>query len=172
MKRGAIQMLAVMLGGLVAASSCTREHNEVASTSAGGTPAKEKAAAVEGARRERESMFGEEARQADVQWQENGLGYRIASPGTPPKPGIGDVVRITYTGRLRDGTVFDRTEKPAEFQIGRTIPGLSTGLQMMGNGGRATFFIPPQQGYGARKVMGIPPNSALIFDVEVLAVNP
>jgi FKBP-type peptidyl-prolyl cis-trans isomerase len=120
----------------------------------------------------RRELFGPEALSPEVKWLENGFGYRILQPGTPPKPGLGTPVRLNYVGRLKDGTVFDRSEKPAEFTVGRTISGLSTGLQMLGTGGKAVFLIPPAQGYGSRKVAGIPPDSALIFEVEVLAVNP
>lgn len=122
-------------------------------------------------RAEREQLFGADAVAAEVRWQ-NGLGYRILDPGTPPRPGLGTTVRLRYTGRLKDGTVFDQSQQPAEFRIGSTITGLSTGLQMLGTGGRAVFFIPPSQGYGARKVMGIPPNSPLIFEVEVVEIVP
>jgi FKBP-type peptidyl-prolyl cis-trans isomerase len=123
-------------------------------------------------RAERLALFGDEASAPGTQWRESGLGYRIIAEGTPPKPGIGSPVRIIYTGRLKDGTVFDRSEKPSEFLIGTTVPGLSTGLQMLGTGGKAVFLIPPSLGYGNRKVMGIPAGSGLIFDVEVTAVNP
>lgn len=120
---------------------------------------------------ERRALFGDEANATGIEWRESGLGYRILAPGTPPKPGIGATVRITYTGRLKDGTIFDRSEKPSEFLIGATIPGLSTGLQMLGTGGKAVFYIPPSLGYRGAKVMGIPPNSGLIFEVEVAEVK-
>ncbi len=121
---------------------------------------------------QREELFGAEASNPAIEWRESGLGYRIQNEGTPPKPGIGTPVRIIYTGRLKDGKVFDQSDKPSEFLIGATIPGLSMGLQMLGTGGKATFYIPPSLGYGSRKVMGIPPDSGLIFDVTVAAVNP
>lgn len=120
---------------------------------------------------ERRHLFGPEALAAGVEWRESGLGYQITNPGTPPKPGIGAGVRITYVGRLKDGTVFDRSDTPTNFLIGATIPGLSAGLQMLGTGGKATFFIPPSLGYGGRKVLGIPANSGLIFDVTVVEIK-
>ena len=120
---------------------------------------------------ERRSLFGDDALAADVEWRDSGLGYRISAPGTGAKPGVGTTVKLNYTGRLKDGTVFDRSEKPTDFIIGTTVRGLSTGLQMLGVGGKATFFIPPSQGYGNRKVMGIPASSGLIFDVEVVSIG-
>lgn len=122
-------------------------------------------------RAERVALFGDEATAPDIQWRDSGLGYRIIKEGTPPKPGIGTTVRLQYTGRLKDGTVFDKSAQPTEFLIGATIPGLSTGLQMLGAGGKAVFFIPPSLAYGNRKVMGIPAGAGLIFDVEVVEVK-
>lgn len=119
----------------------------------------------------RAALFGTEALAADIRWNQNGLGYRIVRPGAASRPGIGASVRLAYTGRLKDGTVFDHPQKPAEFFIGGTIPGLSAGLQLLGTGGKATFYIPPALGYGPRKVAGIPPNSGLIFDVEIVEIG-
>lgn len=152
----------LVLGGV----ACSRQAPEPAA------PTKVTSATEDATRTEREQLFGTEALSPDVHWRENGFGYRIIQEGTPPKPGIGTPVRILYTGRRKDGAVFDRAEKPRDFQIGATIPGLSTGLQLLGTGGKAVFYIPPSLGYGSRKVMGIPPNSGLIFEVEVVAVNP
>jgi FKBP-type peptidyl-prolyl cis-trans isomerase FkpA len=79
-------------------------------------------------------------------------------------------VRLIYTGRLKDGTVFDQSDKPSAFLIGATIPGLSVGLQTLGSGGKAVFFIPPSLGYGHRKVLGIPADSGLIFEVQLVEI--
>jgi FKBP-type peptidyl-prolyl cis-trans isomerase len=128
-------------------------------------------AAEDPKRAEREALFGADALKPDVQWRDSGLGYRIIAEGTPPKPGFGNIVRIAYTGRLADGTVFDKPATPSNFTIGTTIPGLSAGLQMLGTGGKAVFFIPPSLAYGSRKTLGIPPNSGLTFEVEVLEIK-
>lgn len=139
-------------------------------------PAANQAAALvvptdeEAEQKARRDRFGPDALDPAIQWRESGLGYRITEPGTPPRPGVGTAVRLKYVGRLKDGTVFDRAETPSEFLIGATIPGLSTGLQMLGTGGKAVFYIPPSLGYGNRKVMGIPPSSGLIFEVEVVEI--
>jgi FKBP-type peptidyl-prolyl cis-trans isomerase len=130
------------------------------------------AATAQATNAERAAVFGVDANDSAIAWSDNGLGLKIADAGKGRKPGLGDIVRIRYAGRLKDGTVFDRADKPADFQIGRTIPGLSTGLQALGAGGKATLYIPPKLGYGPNKVAGIPPNSGLVFDVEVVAVNP
>lgn len=159
-RRIVILILASCTAGL--AASCSRSES----------PAPVAQPTEDPAIAEHKNLFGAEALANEVQWKSNGLGYRILSPGTGPKPGIGAAVKLTYTGRLKDGTVFDREEKPVEFRIGGTIPGLSAGLQILGSRGKAVFYIPPSLGYGPRKVAGIPPNSGLIFEVTVLAVNP
>lgn len=159
MKRaGVILGSALFLAGFVA---CSRRPADV--------PA---AAQPDPAIAERQALFGADALARDIQWRDNGLGVHVIAAGTPPQPGIGDPVKLTYVGRLKDGTVFDRSDKPVEFRIGGTIPGLSAGLQLLGTGGKAVFFIPPSLGYGPRKVAGIPPHSGLIFEVTVVAVNP
>jgi FKBP-type peptidyl-prolyl cis-trans isomerase len=119
---------------------------------------------------ERETLFGAAALASDIEWRSSGLGIHVVNAGTGPRPGIGAQVRLIYTGRLKDGTVFDQSDKPSAFLIGATIPGLSVGLQTLGTGGKAVFFIPPSLGYGHRKVLGIPADSGLIFDVQVVDV--
>ena len=120
----------------------------------------------------REAMFGKEVVESDVQWRETGLGYRILNEGTGAKPFPGARVRMQYLGRLKDGTVFDQSKEPVEFRIGGMIPGMSAAAQMLGTGGKGVFYIPPKLGYGGQRVAGIPPNSGLIFEIEMVAVNP
>lgn len=132
----------------------------------------DEAAALAQVQTKREAMFGQEALAPEVQWRETGFGYRIIEEGTGRKPGIGTTVRVNYVGRLKDGTVFDRSETPVDFQVGHLIPGMNAGLQLLGAGGKAIFYIPPQLGYGGRAAGPIPANSGLIFEVELLAVNP
>ena len=77
---------------------------------------------------------------------------------------------------LPDGTVFDSSiqrGQPAIFRVGDVIKGWQEGLQLMRPGGRARFTIPPELGYGAAGAGGvIPPNSVLVFDVELLGIAP
>jgi uncharacterized iron-regulated membrane protein len=103
----------------------------------------------------------------------SGLQYRIIKEGDGPRPGAQDVAVINYTGRLQDGTVFDSNEgaQPAPLPVGGSIPGFSEGLQMMRQGARYSFRIPPELGYGPEGAGGvIPPNATLDFDVTLQRV--
>jgi len=141
------------------------------------TPKDEPAPMPEKSRAEiqREEFFGAEAA-ADkaVTWKPTGLGVKILQPGEGRSPELGDKVTVRYTGRLKDGTIFDGTadDKTAEFAIERMIPGLAAGLPALKPGGRALFYIPPSLGYGAMRVGKIPPVSGLIFEVELVRVGP
>ena len=110
-----------------------------------------------------------------VQVTESGLAYKVTEPGAGAKPTLSDRVTVHYTGKLSNGTVFDSSvEKgvPATFGLQGVIPGWTEGLQLMSEGSKYTFYIPPALGYGERGVPGrIPPNSALVFDVELLKIE-
>ncbi len=124
----------------------------------------------------RERHFGTEiAHLPGVEWRNSGLGIRIIEPGegTPPMPT--DRIRVHYVGRLVDGTVFDDSRKrgkPADFVVNRLITGWAAAMAAMKPGAKAEFYIPPHLGYGGMRAGNIPPNSGLIFEVELIAVNP
>lgn len=90
----------------------------------------------------------------------------------------GDTVRVHYTGTFTDGTTFDSSREsgvPFDFVLGegKVIKGWDIGVKGMRVGGRRKLTIPSQFAYGERGIEGvIPPNSTLIFDIEVLDVNP
>ena len=109
-----------------------------------------------------------------------GMYYTITKEGTGRQVLIGEVVKMNYTGRLLDGTVFDsntdpafRHQEPFEFQIGsgRVIRGWEKGIQQLKKGSVATLYIPSLMGYGEDGGPRIPANSILIFDLEVLDVT-
>ena len=109
----------------------------------------------------------------------SGLRYEVLKPGTGPAPKLGQMVKIHYTGTLVNGQTFDSsiergqaTDLPmspatTENPMG-TIPGMVEGLQKIGVGGKAKFYIPPSLAYGDAGNQGIPPGAALIFEVEVV----
>lgn len=104
----------------------------------------------------------------------SGLVYEELAPGEGATPLPENKVKVHYTGTLADGTVFDcsRTRgEPAEFKLNQVIKGWQEGVGMMKPGGRAKLTIPSYLAYGAMATGGIPANSALCFDVELLEVK-
>ena len=103
-----------------------------------------------------------------------GLQYMVIKEGTGKQPSETSTVKVHYHGTLLDGTVFDSSVErgqPAEFPLNRVIPGWTEGLQLMKQGAKYRFFIPPGLAYGAQGSGAIEPNSLLIFDVELLEVK-
>jgi FKBP-type peptidyl-prolyl cis-trans isomerase FkpA len=104
----------------------------------------------------------------------SGLQYIITKEGTGKQPTAQSIVKVHYEGRLINGQVFDSSYKrgqPVEFPLNQVIPGWTEGLQLMKEGGKATFFIPSNLAYGPQELPGIPANSTLIFDVELISVK-
>jgi FKBP-type peptidyl-prolyl cis-trans isomerase len=104
----------------------------------------------------------------------SGLQYIVVQEGTGKTPGLNDTVKANYTGTLINGTKFDSSVdrgQPAEFPVSGVIKGWTEALQMMKVGGKVKLFIPPELGYGASARPGIPANSVLVFDVELVDVS-
>ncbi len=106
---------------------------------------------------------------------ESGLQYEIIRQGNGPKPKETDEVTVHYHGSLVDGTVFDSSyerEEPATFPVNGVIQGWVEGLQLMPVGSKYKFYIPSDLAYGERgNGNRIPPNSILIFEVELLEIG-
>ncbi len=105
-----------------------------------------------------------------------GLEYTDSVIGTGASPSPGKTVKVHYTGWLENGTKFDSSVdrgQPFEFQIGigGVIKGWDEGVMTMKVGGKRRLIIPPELGYGTQNIPKIPPNSTLIFDVELLDVK-
>ena len=110
---------------------------------------------------------------SDIKETPTGLQYRVVREGTGRSPTSMDQVQVHYEGRLLDDTVFDSSyekDEPAVFRLNRVIKGWTEGLQLMKAGAEFEFFIHPKLGYGQRGNQNIPPNSALIFKVELLKI--
>jgi len=103
----------------------------------------------------------------------SGLRYRVTELGTGKQVLAGDKVTVHYTGKLTNGTKFDSSKdrnQPFSFKVGanQVIKGWDEGLQLLNVGDKATFVIPSELAYGERDMGTIPPNSILVFDVEVI----
>jgi FKBP-type peptidyl-prolyl cis-trans isomerase len=119
--------------------------------------------------------FLEENRKKDgVVTLPSGLQYKVLAEGTGKTPKATDSVTVNYRGTLIDGTEFDNAYKrgqPTTFQVGNVIRGWTEALQLMKEGSKWHLFIPPQLGYGDRGAGPVPPNSTLIFEVELISVK-
>ena len=119
---------------------------------------------------EGKAFLAKNALKEGVDTTASGLQYSIESPGADYKVAPQDTVWVNYKGTLIDGTVFDENENTM-FVANRVIRGWTEGLGLLGEGGKATFYIPSELAYGERGTRGIAPNSTLIFDVEVIKVG-
>jgi len=107
----------------------------------------------------------------------SGLQYKVVKEGTGPKPTSSDVVLCHYRGALLDNTEFDNSYKrgePLKIPVGQVIKGWTEALQLMPVGSKWQLFIPPDLAYGERGAPGSPigPNAALMFDVELISIEP
>ena len=101
----------------------------------------------------------------------SGVVYEVTIPGGGPTPTPMSTITVRYTGKLLDGTVFDsQTGTPVTFQLGGTIQGFQLALQQVQKGGTIKFLIPSSLAYGCAGTTGIPPNSILFFEVQLVDV--
>lgn len=140
---------------------------------------------------ESDKWLAKVAKQKGVQKTASGLLYRIEAPGDMNIKANKDedVVKVLYTGRTREGKVFDSNrwadmseerrkmlpeskDSPIEFPLNRVIKGWTEGMKFIGKGGRITLWIPAELAYGERGAgESIGPNEALCFDVELISVT-
>jgi FKBP-type peptidyl-prolyl cis-trans isomerase FklB len=105
----------------------------------------------------------------------SGLQYKVVHAGDPkgPSPKPGDVVKVHYEGKLLDGAVFDSSfqrGKPMLAPLGGLVPGWMEALPMMHVGDEWTLYVPPSLGYGDKGGGPIPPNSVMIFRIQLLGM--
>jgi FKBP-type peptidyl-prolyl cis-trans isomerase len=123
-----------------------------------------------------ESFLKENATKEGVKTTASGLQYKALKEGEGKSPKATDTVSVHYKGTLIDGKEFDSSYKrgtPTEFPLNRVIKGWTEGLQLMKEGAKYQFFIPAKLAYGENPPpgSGIPANSVLIFEVELLKVQ-
>ena len=128
-------------------------------------------------KKEGEDFLAENREKEGINTTSSGLQYIHTATGTGASPDANDEVTVHYRGTLLNGQEFDSSLKrgePISFPLNGVIPGWTEGLQLMKEGGKTTFYIPQELAYGARPAPGgaIPPYSALIFEVELIKVNP
>jgi len=122
------------------------------------------------------AFLEENAKKEGVKTTESGLQYKVVSAveeGASPK--AEDTVKVHYHGTLIDGEVFDSSKdrgQPVTFPVSGVIQGWVEGLQLMKVGEKYEFFIPAELAYGENGTGPIGPNSTLVFEVELLEINP
>ncbi|QJC37844.1 FKBP-type peptidyl-prolyl cis-trans isomerase [Enterobacteriaceae endosymbiont of Donacia bicoloricornis] len=110
----------------------------------------------------------------NVKKTKSGLIYQIHKMGHGKKiTNNKQIIVIKYTGKLADGTLFDSTEpnKPLFISLKKVITGWKEGLKYIRKGGKITLIIPPKLAYGSEVIAGIPPNSTLIFEIELVDIR-
>ena len=120
-----------------------------------------------------EFLANNKAQNPDIKETPTGLQYRVIKEGDGATPDPTQKVKVHYAGRLLDGTEFDSSierGEPSEFGLNQVIKGWTEGLQLMKVGSKYEFFIHPKIAYGSRGKPSIPPNSVLIFEVELLEI--
>ncbi len=123
---------------------------------------------------EGEAFLAENKTKEGVVALESGLQYKVLTAGDGPKPTADDTVVCHYRGTLLDDTEFDsshKRQKPGTFALKRTIQGWREALQLMPAGSKWQLFIPPELAYGVRGTRKIPPNTTLVFEVELISIK-
>lgn len=124
---------------------------------------------------EGKKFLAENQKKEGIKTLPSGLQYKVLTEGSGKIPKLEDRVSVNYKGALIDGTEFDSSYKrgqPATFPVKGIIKGWTEALQLMKEGSKWELFVPPDLGYGERGAgRTIPPNSTLIFEVELLTIK-
>ncbi len=121
-----------------------------------------------------QAYLGKNKKKKGVKVTDSGLQYEILKKGTGSKPKATDKVEVHYHGTLIDGRIFDSSVnrgQSATFPINGVIKGWQEAIPMMKKGAKWRITIPPQLAYGTQGRPGIPANSALIFEVELIDIK-
>jgi FKBP-type peptidyl-prolyl cis-trans isomerase FklB len=127
-------------------------------------------------KREGEAFMTVNAKKEGVVTLPSGLQYKVITEGVGKSPGKSDKVTVHYRGTLINGKEFDssyKRKKPTTFSVDKVIKGWTEGLQLMKEGSKWMLYIPSDLAYGARGAgRSIGPNQTLIFEVDLMAVQP
>lgn len=121
-----------------------------------------------------EAFLAENAKKEGVVSTASGLQYEVLTQGSGPQPTASSTVEVHYEGTLIDGTQFDSSYERGEsisFPLNRVIKGWTEGVQLMKTGSVYKFYIPSELAYGSQLKGSIPPNSVLIFKIELLGIK-
>lgn len=135
---------------------------------------KEMAASAEKNLAAGKAFMDENKKKPGVKTLPSGLQYKVITEGSGKTPKETDQVTVNYKGTLITGTEFDSSYKrgqPATFPVKGVIPGWTEALQKMKEGSKWQLVIPPELAYGSRGMGPIPPNSTLVFEVELISVK-
>ncbi len=125
-------------------------------------------------KKEGQTFLDKNKAEAGVKTTPSGLQYQVVKEGTGATPTDKDTVTAHYEGKLINGQKFDSSydrNQPADFPVTGVIPGWTEALKMMKVGSKWKLFVPPDLGYGASPRPGIPPNSVLVFEVELMGIK-
>jgi FKBP-type peptidyl-prolyl cis-trans isomerase FkpA len=101
----------------------------------------------------------------------SGLFYRILSQGSGANPNQCSSITVRYKGTLLSGSTFDQSTTNVSFLLNQLIAGWKLALPLLQKGGKIMLYIPPSLGYGSSSQSGIPANSSLIFDIDLIGVE-
>ncbi len=123
-----------------------------------------------------QAFLAANAKKPGVIVRPDGLQFKILRNGFGKRPYLTDSVKVYYTGMLINGTVFDGTSPglPATFKVNSVIPGWIEAMVLMREGDHWQLVIPPNLAYGSRGAGNgtIPPNQALVFDLQLISTAP
>jgi FKBP-type peptidyl-prolyl cis-trans isomerase FklB len=125
-------------------------------------------------KKEGDAFLAKNKKESGVKTLPSGLQYKVITEGKGKSPKASDTVTVNYSGKLVNGTEFDSSYKrgqPATFPVSGVIKGWTEALQLMKEGSKWHLVIPADLAYGEQGRPGIPPNSVLIFDVELLSIS-
>ncbi len=167
MKRRSLPLLLAILSGILPSTGCANNPESTTTSMNQSHPSDNLAKG--------QAFLKQNATQPGVKTTPSGLQYKVITEGTGKAPAATDTVLVHYRGTTIDGQEFDSSYKrnePISFPLNGVIPGWTEGVQLMKEGGKIQLFIPSDLAYGSRGAGGvIPPDSTLIFDIELLKVQ-